>query len=143
LWAGGRLVNRSPEWAAEQVWEVWDPAGGDPAISGPVRLPDGLAGTLPVTAAVSPDGRTAAYLALDEPSDLDGAGPPPLVLVDLQTGEPRALGGELQGGLPAADADSPGVAWSPDGSRIAALEPLSSADGSQLVVYDLEREERQ
>lgn len=143
LWAGGRLVNRSPEWAAEQVWEVWDPAGGDPAIAGPVRLPDGLAGTLPVTAAFSPDGRTAAYLALDDPSDLDGAGPPPLVLVDLQTGEPRALGGELQGGLPAADADSPGVAWSPDGSRIAALEPLSSAGGSQLAVYDLEREERQ
>ena len=177
-WAAGRLVNRSPAWATEQGWVVWDPghegsgggdqtrgdsagrgpasgspgggvpAGGDPVAGEPVaaaswRLPSGLEATAPDAVAFSPDGRTAAYLGAGDRSDADAAerGWAPLILVDLQTGVLRTVRDFVRG-AGKGDAER-WLTWSPDGRRIAALDAPGPSDEVYVVVYDLERQERQ
>lgn len=140
-WAADRLVNRPPWWAEEQAWQVWDLSAGEAATS--LAVP--LAEPVPGAVAFSPDGEMAAYLGaegLDDPEQAEPAWAP-LVLVDLQTGEARTVEGFVRNWYRGKGDARRWLAWSPDGSRIAALDSLARSGESALVVYDLTQGERQ
>ncbi|WP_374712720.1 hypothetical protein [Symbiobacterium terraclitae] len=139
-WAGGRLFNHPPWWVADRGWEAWAPGAPDTAA-----LPFVPDEPVPGTAVFSPDGRTAAYLGPEAEGDPYGDDPlwMPLVLLDVATGERQVVEGFARNWFRGKGDVRRWVAWSPDGRRIAALDPLARAGRSALVVYDLELGERQ
>lgn len=136
-WAGDQLVSLVPGRDEAGGWESWNPLReGEPE-----HRPEPLAG-----AAFSPDGRWAAYLdgaKSGQPASPDGSAWYRLVLRDLVTGAERLEEGFVRGWLLGREEDFRLlVAWSPDGRRVAALDPVDPAGLSDLVVYDLELGER-
>lgn len=139
-WAGGRLHNHTPWWAADQVWEAWVP-GAEASVALPFPPDEAVPGT----AVFSPDGRFAAYLVPEADGDPYSDEPHwmPLIVLDVETGERQVVAGFVRNWYRGKGDVRRWVAWSPDGRRIAALDPLARAGRSVLVVYDLESEERQ
>jgi len=139
-WAGGRLLNHPSAGEAAQAWEVWAPDAGERTAPPPF-----LTGAVPPTASFSPDGNRAAYLGGAEEDEPRGHGTStaPLIVLDLTTGERQGAEAFVTAWPQGREALGPTAAWSPDGRRVAALDPMGPAGPSRLVIYDLERRGRQ
>ncbi|MFZ5826614.1 MAG: TolB family protein [Bacillota bacterium] len=134
-WAGTKLLNFGYRWVEEAGWESWDPeAGGKPVFH-----PEKLNMTIP-----SPDGRLVAGLRGSAEGAASGPGWLSLWLTDLATGQRREVPDFVRGWVWAKGGDwSQWTAWSPDGKRVAALDPVKQVGEVDLVVYDLTTGQRQ
>ena len=137
-WAAGRLLSHPSRQPVG--WEVWIP-GAEEAAAFPFPMDEAVPGT----AVFSPDGRTAAFLGSAAEGVPSGNEPVwmPLVLLDAETGERKTVEAFVRNWYRGKGDVRRWVAWSPDGRRVAALDPLDRTGDSVLVVYDLERGERQ
>ncbi|MFZ5815056.1 MAG: hypothetical protein ACOY93_07100 [Bacillota bacterium] len=129
-WSGTRLLNFAYRWGEKRGWESWDPqAGGEPAFH-PGEL---------YNVRISPDGRYAAQLGYRE-----GAEMLLLLVTDLETGARREFPDFIRGWTWQKGGDwSQWTAWSPDGRRVAALDPVERTGRSDLVAVDVTTGERQ
>lgn len=139
-WAGSTLLNQESVGRVEEpgLW-AWEPAaGGEPVLR---KMEVGR------FASVSPDGRWIAFLEKkpgEQHADMETPLLLSLVLLDLQSGERTVVEEFLHEWWIPKDGDfSLWMVWSPDSKRVAGFDLTDRWGKPDLVVYDLERGERQ
>jgi len=128
LYSTGEATPGPPGWKANNdLW--WAPVAGAPRRTLPAPAPLGLYSWWGREYALSPDGRTLAYAAADA-----------VGLMNLATGERRVL---AQFSVVHTYGDwvwTPGLAWSPDSRRLAAVlhgSPAGTESPEDSPVFDL------
>lgn len=133
---GSHRPRFGPQQDDETGWASWRPGSAAPPVRHQGRL---------LVPAISPDGRWAAFLRprwprAPEPGQLY---PMDLVLFELETGSERVVPDLVHTWSPGTEGDfRQHVAWSPDGRTVAALDPGDGPGQSDLVLYDLNADQR-
>lgn len=133
---GGVLVNFGKGfWGQDPGWDAWDARQAVQPVVRKERIH---------RANISPDGKMAAYIdnrqAMQGGADFNKPFPQARVLVNLDSGAERVVENFVYGWYFGTEGDfTQWVAWSPDGSQIAALDPVQRGAGGRtdLVLYDI------
>lgn len=143
-WApdGDLLLFGAQPGETHPYWSRWSPATGTVTRAKPAME------SSPV---FSPNGQKAAYLRANPqpgsqpgPVDMDRSFPTDLILLDLATGQEQVVSvGFVRTWYFGKEGDfRQWPVWSPDGTRIAALDPIQRGADADLVMYDAATGER-